>query len=354
MLDWVSDTEQLAPPGATASVVIPARNAQRDLERCLSALAAQASMVREVIVVDDGSSDCTGEVAREHGAHVIRLEPSGPAAARNAGAHAAQSDVIVFLDADCEPRPGCVQALVQALRDPSIAASRGGYTTQQRHPIARFVQLELDEKQDRLRQTEAVAVVDTACAAYRRTVFLAYGGFDESFGATTAEDVELSFRLAAAGERMVYAPAALVAHKHPTSLWRYCQRKLRFGYFRARVYGRFPERMASDGYTPRSMPVQIVTSAAMVASLVLGARVPAALWLAAGSATVFLCATVPLTVRAWRQDRGLVPFVPPLLLLRSLSQAAGLAAGFPAVALSLARRAQPGNAKLAHATSERE
>ncbi|MBI2467114.1 MAG: glycosyltransferase family 2 protein [Candidatus Rokubacteria bacterium] len=91
-----------------ASVVIPAYDAEATLPACLAALARQSLAPErfEVIVVDDGSTDATAQVAERAGVRVVRLPANaGPAAARNRGAQAARGEVLVFTDADCEPTP---------------------------------------------------------------------------------------------------------------------------------------------------------------------------------------------------------------------------------------------------------
>src|SRR5689334_9252898 len=97
-----------------ASVVIPARNAARTLPATLAALRGQTYPADrlEVIVVDDGSADATGEVAAAGGARVLRQAPAGPAAARNRGAAAATGEIILFTDADCTPAPTWVERML--------------------------------------------------------------------------------------------------------------------------------------------------------------------------------------------------------------------------------------------------
>jgi GT2 family glycosyltransferase len=82
------------------SVVIPAYNAARYLAATLQSVAEQTSPPGEVIVVDDGSTDATVEIARSFGANVVSLTNAGPAAARNAGTNAASGEYVAFLDAD--------------------------------------------------------------------------------------------------------------------------------------------------------------------------------------------------------------------------------------------------------------
>jgi GT2 family glycosyltransferase len=317
------------------SIIIPARNAAHDLDLCLAALGSSAGGVgpHDTIVVDDGSTDATAVVARARGAHVVQLPGRGPAAARNAGARVASGDVLVFFDADCVPEPTCLRALLAPLQDPRVAGVRGSYTTSQRAIVARFVQLEMEEKQAQLAASPQIAVVDTSCAAYRRGVFWAYGGFDERFPATSVEDVELSFRLVAGGERLIFAPGARVRHRHPEQLAHYLWRKLRFGYYRARLYRRFPARLRKDGYTPPLMPLQIGLAGLLAVATLLSPWLTIGAPLAVAAGIVFVSASLPLARRAWSTDRSLTPLVPALLLARSLAQGLGLALGLSSLGL---------------------
>lgn len=88
------------------SVVIPFRNAERHIERCLHALARQEGFggEYEVLAVDDGSGDRSAEIARRFpNVRLLRSPGRGPYAARNAGIRASDGDVVAFTDADCEP-----------------------------------------------------------------------------------------------------------------------------------------------------------------------------------------------------------------------------------------------------------
>jgi glycosyltransferase involved in cell wall biosynthesis len=87
------------------SVVVPFRNAERHIERCLDALASQEPFDGdfELIVVDDRSSDASAKLAERRGLRVLRSHGRGPYTARNVGIRASSGDVVAFTDADCEP-----------------------------------------------------------------------------------------------------------------------------------------------------------------------------------------------------------------------------------------------------------
>ena len=114
---------------AAMSVIIPVRNGASDLAMCLQALQESSVLPAEVLVVDDGSDDKSTEVAERYGARVLRLpESHGPAAARNAGAHAALQPVLMFLDADVRVHPDTIELTDVVLSsDGAVGALFGAY-----------------------------------------------------------------------------------------------------------------------------------------------------------------------------------------------------------------------------------
>ena len=107
------------------TVVIAAYNEEVRLPRCLEALGREIDADTEVIVADDGSTDATAAVAEAAlpAARILRLPHRGPGAARNAAVAEASGDRIAFLDADCVPRRGWVEA-VRDGRDEGVGAGR--------------------------------------------------------------------------------------------------------------------------------------------------------------------------------------------------------------------------------------
>ena len=200
------------------SVVIPAFNAEPSLARCLSSLRNQTAPPDEIVVVDDGSTDGTAEVARSFGVSVVRQDHLGPAVARNNGAGHARGDILLYTDADCEPESDWVEQMVRPFGDPGVAGVKGAYRTRQREAIARLAQCEFEERYDRLERFQTIDFVDTYSAAFRLDAFRAAGGFDTAFPEANNEDVELSYRLARAGHTLVFNRHAVVYHRHKAAL----------------------------------------------------------------------------------------------------------------------------------------
>lgn len=104
--------------GASLSVVIPAYNAAAFLGEAIESVFAQDAQAREVIVVDDGSTDATGAVAASYAeVRVIAQANGGIGAARNTGLRVASAPLIAFLDADDVWTAGRLAALHAALSD---------------------------------------------------------------------------------------------------------------------------------------------------------------------------------------------------------------------------------------------
>ncbi len=311
------------------SVIVPAYNAAATLPGCLTALASQdyPRDAYEVIVVDDGSSDETPALAEAAGVRVIRQGHAGPAAARNRGAAAAEGELLLFTDADCEPTPGWISALAAAFQDPQVAGAKGAYLTRQRGLLPRFTQLEYEDRYDRMAGQETIDFVDTYSAAYRREVFLANRGFDTVFPTASVEDQELSFRLAEKGYRLVFVSAARVYHRHNPTLRAYVRRKFQIGYWKALLARWHPGRMVRDSHTPQVLKLQMGLVALTLAGLAGGLLWRPALAMAGAATIAFLASTLPFVLKAWRRDRGICWAVPALLWVRALSLGCGFGLG---------------------------
>lgn len=313
------------------SVVVPAYNAAATISLCLKALVAQEYPVQrlEIIVVDDGSTDQTAAIVRPFSVRYLHQHNQGPAAARNAGAALAKGELLLFTDADCVPAANWVAEMVAAFRLQEVMAVKGAYRTNQRQLVARFVQIEFEERFALLEKAGTTDMVDTYSAGYRAAVFAELGGFDTRFPVANNEDTELSYRLAARGLRMVFNPLAIVYHlNHPDSLWRYARLKFSRGYWRMLVYRRFPAKMLGDTYTPKSLKIQIVLILALLASLplpfVLGG------WgfgLPILALICFVAACWPFILTAFAKDRVVGLCSPCLLAVRALALGLGAVCG---------------------------
>jgi glycosyltransferase involved in cell wall biosynthesis len=124
------------------TVVIPCRNDAEYLEKCLEALAVQSHPVDRVIVVNNGSTDNSAEVARRFGATVIDEAQVGiwPAAARGYDEAMADADIIARIDADSRPHPDWIARLVRAfVADPGLGVLTGSAEFYGGSPVANYL-----------------------------------------------------------------------------------------------------------------------------------------------------------------------------------------------------------------------
>lgn len=303
-------------------MIVPAYNAAATVGDCLRALLEQQALRSyEIILVDDGSTDDTAHEVAAFAPRVrlVRQQQAGAAAARNRGVSAAQGDILLFTDADCEPTPGWMESLAHALDEADGA--KGTYRTRQRSVVARWVQAEYESKYRHMAQRPTIDFIDTYSAAYRRGIFEAEGGFDEAL--QVDEDQELSFRLAEAGAHLVFAPEAVVYHRHVATPLAYIKRKFRIGYWKVLVAAMHPARIISDSHTPQSLKAQMALLALVLLLLPaapLSRLARKALVFAAGT---LLATTLPIAARI-ADDDPVVALAAPLM---SVLRAAGLLAG---------------------------
>jgi glycosyltransferase involved in cell wall biosynthesis len=197
------------------SVVIPVRDGGIVFERTLRGLAASSFLDFELIVVDDGSTDGSIEVAERAGAIVRNTsEGCGPGAARNLGADSARGDYLMFLDADCEVHGDTLERAAQHLRqDSSLDALFGSYDSKPSAPRAVSRYRNLLHHFTHQRGAVEASTFWAGCGVIRRLLFLEIGGFDSKlYTRPCIEDIELGLRLRAEGHRILLAKDVLVTH----------------------------------------------------------------------------------------------------------------------------------------------
>ena len=222
------------------SVVIINYNRKALLRACLESLARQAGVTFETIVVDNGSSDGSPEMAADDFAvRVIRnTENRGFCAANNQGIAAARGEFIALLNNDAEAEPGWLAALHSACArgaEIGMAASKI-LVWEDPTRIDKAGHLIFPDGQNRGRgsgafdngqfdREEEVLWPDGCAALYRKSMLDQIGGFDEDFFAY-GDDAELGLRARIAGWKCVYVPAARVRHHRGSTLGKGSARRL--------------------------------------------------------------------------------------------------------------------------------
>ena len=321
-------------PLSGITVVVPVLNGAETLPDMLAAIAAQADGDRpiEIVVVDDGSRDHSRDIVTtfaQHGVRLIDGPGRGAAAAVNCGIRAASHPVIAQIDQDVVIEPGWLARVTELFQDPRVGAVQGRYTT---HPAdsfyARVMALDLEQRYDRL-----AADVDHVCTgntAYRASALFDVGLLNEQLG--YGYDNDLSYRLGAAGYRLLFCREARSRHRWREGLAGYLTQQYGFGYGRLDVVSAHPARFAGDDVSPLAMmshPVvaglAIVAAAAWLWGRWLGMDAAPAGWLAVVLLAGLVVERALAGVQAWRKygDTAALGF-PLVHLARDLAWVAAI------------------------------
>lgn len=292
-------------------IVIPAHQASDTLGRSLKALIDGGVHPTQIIVVDDGSTDQSGQIARDAGAHVIRNDQAlRPAKARNRGVAECTADVVIFVDADVVPHPDATTLLLAAF-EPGVSAVFGSYDNKPEAPsiVSRYRNL-LHSYVHQNAEPEAETFW-TGLGAVRREQFEALGGFATEW--ENIEDVEFGLRLREAGDRI-----RIVADAQGTHLKDWTVSSM----FKTDLYGRavpWTRLIMADRMPPKAMNggnahrASALCTIGFVFFLLMSPFIGQAfLW-----AVVMLCCFIAINARffialyesgGWRLSVGAVPY----------------------------------------------
>ena len=230
------------------SVVVCAYNAADTLDDCLTSLDRQSYPVFEVIVVDDGSTDGTAEIARRHASvQLIRVRNGGLSAARNIGLSHATGAIIAYTDADVRAEPEWLAYLAQPFLSSGVAGSGGPSVVPGDDPwVAQCVARAPGSPSHVLLDDRVAEHVPGCNMAFRRDVLLALDGFNPIFR-KAGDDVDLCWRVQARGWTIGFAPSALVWHHHRASLTAFWRQQVGYGEGEAWLKALHPAKFVGRG-----------------------------------------------------------------------------------------------------------
>jgi|GEM_PF-1873519 len=287
------------------TVVIPVRNGARTIRATLNSLAASETRPAEIIVVDDGSRDNTADTVRHH-AHgdpscrLISLPRSrGAAAARNAGLAEASCPLVLFTDSDVVLESDTLTRLLETLgpdrpRGPAAAVGvyreqnlAGGWFSHFTTCYSAFTYLATGDGEP--------TNFGSQCVLVRAAELQAAGGFDESLGGATVEDLGMGYRLRAAGGVTRLSARARMQHNSRFGLFSFCRNYAVKSRVFTLIRARTPRRFRRDGgYDSPALPLSIALSG-------LGWLLLAALPFQPAGVTVLLLAHQASLLLLWRR-----------------------------------------------------
>lgn len=232
----------------TVSVVVPVFNSGKTIAKCLDSLMRLNHPRYEIIIVDDGSTDNTARICRGYNEITfVQLPRSGASKARNVAIEMARGKFIAFTDGDCVVEEDWLTQLEKGFTSPEIAGVGGDQkcpeddtkTGTTIHGFLKSVGFVADYvKTDAgMKETEHNP---TCNGMYRKEVLEEVGGFNEDLW--PGEDVELDLKIRRRGYKLIYNPAASVAHYRPGTYRGFARMLYRYGIaqgYLVRKYGPF-------------------------------------------------------------------------------------------------------------------
>ncbi|MGW2287706.1 bifunctional polysaccharide deacetylase/glycosyltransferase family 2 protein [Streptomyces phaeochromogenes] len=252
------------------TVIVPAYNEKECIANTLESLAKSTHPI-EIIVVDDGSTDDTSQIARDAArsfgmtnVRVIRQENAGKPAALNNGVRSASYDIVVMMDGDTVFEPDAVHQLVQPFADPEVGAVAGNAKVGNRNTVIGAWQhieyvmgFNLDRRMyDLLR---CMPTIPGAIGAFRRDAVLEVGGMSED---TLAEDTDITIAMHRGGWRVVYQEHARAWTEAPASLKQLWSQRYRWSYGTMQALWKHRKSLTDKGPSGRfgrvGMPLVVI------------------------------------------------------------------------------------------------
>ena len=238
----------LRPECPKVSVVVCTYNGSRTIRQCLEAIGRLQFSNYEVIVVDDGSTDSTAEIAGSFDVRLISTENRGLSSARNSGLRAATGEIVAYIDDDAQPDPHWLSYLVHTFGTTDHAGVGGpNLSPPEDGPVARCV-ADAPGGPTHVLLTDQLAEHIPGCnMAFRTTLLREIGGFDRQFR-IAGDDVDVCWRLQQKGQTLGFHPAAVVWHHRRNSIRGYLRQQLNYGRAEAMLEAKWPEKYNAIGH----------------------------------------------------------------------------------------------------------
>ena len=235
-------------PKPMVSVVVCAHNAIATIRECLNSLTRLNYPNYEVIVIDDGSTDGTGQLCGEYGARLLRIERGGLSRARNEGILAARGSIVGFIDADAYPDPDWLYFAVTALEEqqaaavggPNLAPPNDGF-------VAECVDYAPGNPTHVLIDDTRAEHIPGCNMIFRKSALAAVEMFDVTHRAA-GDDVDVCWKLLARRETIAFSPSAVVWHHRRGTVSGFLRQQRGYGFAEAHLQNRYPGHYNAFGH----------------------------------------------------------------------------------------------------------
>jgi O-antigen biosynthesis protein len=232
---------------ARISVIVCTHNGQKTLDECLERLTTLTYPDFEVIVVNDGSSDASAEIARARGARLVETGHRGLSHARNVGIAHATGEIVAFLDDDAYPDHDWLYYVAASLRANAHAGVGGpNIAPDDDCPVAECVAAAPGGPIHVLISDREAEHLPGCNMAFRKSALQEIGGFDERFR-VAGDDVDVCWRLQDSGRTLGFSAGAVVMHRRRDSVRRYLRQQYGYGEAEALLERKWPSRYNRAG-----------------------------------------------------------------------------------------------------------
>jgi glycosyltransferase involved in cell wall biosynthesis len=230
------------------SVIVCTYNGARTIRDCFEGLRRLDYPSFEVIVVNDGSTDATPDIAREYGFRVISGRNHGLSHARNVGLRAASGEIVAYIDDDAYPDPDWLRYLAVGF----LGSAHAGIGGPNLPPpgdglVAESVANAPGGPIHVLLSDREAEHIPGCNMAFRRKALLAIGGFDPQFR-TAGDDVDVCWQLREQGLTLGFHPGAVVWHHRRNSVRTYLKQQMGYGRAEALLERKWPEKYNGAGH----------------------------------------------------------------------------------------------------------
>jgi GT2 family glycosyltransferase len=230
------------------TVVVCTYNGCATIRECLEGLSRLEYPNTEMIVIDDGSTDGTAQIAREFDVRLVSTENRGLSAARNLGLELASGEIIAYLDDDAYPDPHWLDYLAEAFRTTEFTAVGGPNLPPPGEDfVAEAVANSPGGPTHVLLSDREAEHIPGCNMAFRTAELRSLGGFDPQFR-TAGDDVDICWRIQGSGGRVGFHPSALVWHHRRKTVRAYWNQQTGYGKAEAMLQIKWPEKYNVAGH----------------------------------------------------------------------------------------------------------
>lgn len=248
------------------TIAVSTYNSASTIKACVESLLATDYSDKEIIIVDDGSTDDTLKILEKYPVKLISQNHGGVSAGRDNAFRHATGDIVAYTDSDCEVDKQWITELINPFTDLQVGATTGRTIFRTDHRCTSWVRsLDIEERYTQ-RKTSTGLANGTNCA-FRKRVLDEIGGFNPNW--FHAEDTEVSYRILQKGLVIYYQQSAIVLHV-PEGNWKsYLRKRYRGTKAHLRIMPKFTKDVLADDFVSKKMILQPILYTAFIGGIFL-------------------------------------------------------------------------------------